>query len=239
MVMILRVHAMYNRSMIILRLLLVLYTTEVVIIIIGVSFYSSPNYTAVAIAQLLDITVCTYVLRTQTLDIVAAIVQCILGTVVCILVTAKFVRDSLQIYRATKTWQMNRYIGLLTRDGFFYFLATLINVLFNMLGTLGVFPSKGWVAQVLVIAANIAAYTLIPRFVINVRELYMLDSQGLCNHDIDTGFGLSSGARHGVGGTTTIGTIAFAQGGAPEGSENREEIVTVERAEGNGKAKIG
>ena len=37
----------------------------------------------------------------------------------------------------------------------------------------------------------------------NIRELYVFDMQGRCNHDIDTGFGLSSGAGRGVGGGET------------------------------------
>ena len=42
--MILRVYAMYNRSRIILGVLLVMYTTEIVILFVSSSIYSDPNY---------------------------------------------------------------------------------------------------------------------------------------------------------------------------------------------------
>lgn len=50
-------------------------------------------------------------------------VQCTLGIVMCVLVTAKLVRQSLQMYRATQKVQMNKYMSLLIKDGFVYFLA--------------------------------------------------------------------------------------------------------------------
>ena len=43
-VMIVRVYAMYNRSRIILGFLLMIYVTQVVILIVGSSIYSNPNY---------------------------------------------------------------------------------------------------------------------------------------------------------------------------------------------------
>lgn len=73
--------------------------------------------------------------------------------------------------------------------------------------------------------------TLTPRFVMNIRELYVLDTHGRCDPDIDTGFGLSSGARYNVGGSTTTGTIALVEGCGSEGLDDEEGIATVERAE--------
>ena len=43
-VMILRVYAMYNRSRIILGVLLVIYTTQVIILVVTCSIYSDPMY---------------------------------------------------------------------------------------------------------------------------------------------------------------------------------------------------
>ena len=100
-----------------------------------------------------------------------------------------------------------------------------------MLGILGIIP-QGWVTQVLMAATNVPLYTLAPRFVMNVRELYALDTEGRCDRDIDTGFGLPSGTGRGVGGSTTMATIAFAE----EGLENGEDIVMAEvRTEGDGR----
>ncbi|KAF8558532.1 hypothetical protein OG21DRAFT_1481241 [Imleria badia] len=232
-VMILRVYAIYNRSRIILGVLLVMYIPEVVMIIVSSGIYSDPNYVAVSIAQLLDITLCNVVLSTQTWSTATRIIQFILGTVMCILVTAQFVKQSLQMYQATRKWQLNRYMNLLVRDSLLYFLATLLYGIVNMLGLLGNIP-QGWFTSLLAVAVDVLLYTLTPRFVMNIREMYVRDTQGRGNHDIDTGFGLPSGAGRGVGGSTTIGTIAFANGVGSEGLGNGREIATAEeRAENN------
>ncbi|KAF8420298.1 hypothetical protein L210DRAFT_3574697 [Boletus edulis BED1] len=116
------------------------------------------------------------------------------------------------MYQATRTWQLNRYISLLTRDGLFYFLATLFTSLVNE-----IFVSQGNNIQGLglllpSVFANVFLFNLTPRFVINVRELR---------------------AGHGVGQSTTIGTIAFVEGGVTSELEDVEERVTgEERVEG-------
>lgn len=92
---------------------------------------------------------------------------------------------------------------------------------------LGLIP-LGWVTQVLIIPINVPLYTLTPRFVMNVRELYALDTQGRCDRDIDTGFGLSFGAGRGVGMSTTIGTMAFAEGGGIGELDGEEEMAVIE-----------
>ncbi|KAF8126812.1 hypothetical protein EV363DRAFT_1173603 [Boletus edulis] len=233
MAMILRVYAIYDRSRIILGALLVMYIAQLVIFFIGASIYSDSKYSTVSTVQLLNLTICTFVVSTQTWNIAAATIQCILASVLCILVVVKFARNSVQMYQATRTWQLNRYISLLTRDGLFYFLATLFTSLVNE-----IFVSQGNNIQGLglllpSVFANVFLFNLTPRFVINVRELYVLDLQGRWDVDIDTGFGLSSRAGHGVGQSTTIGTIAFVEGGVTSELEDVEERVTgEERVEG-------
>lgn len=200
---------------------------------------------SVSISQLLDITVCNFVFSTQTWNNAATFSQLILGAVVCTLVMAKFMRDSFQMYRATQKLQLNRYVSLLVRDGLLYFLvyvpslnllvklinsldgvmvSTFFYTLTNMLGMLGTIPA-GWVTQMLMVAADVPVYTLTPRFVMNIRELYVLDLQGRCGGDIDTGFGLSSTAGRDGRGTTMIETIAFADGGEIGVLREREEIM--------------
>ena len=180
--------------------------------------------------------------------------QFILSITLFILVVAQFLRGAFQMYRATRKWEFNRYVSLLVRDGLLYFLVyvnlvfpariaihnipirSVINTLTSLLGGFGVQATVvGWSAQLLYIIAIIPLYTLTPRFVLNVRELYMLDSQGRLQRDIDTGFGLSSGAGHGVGVSTTIGTIAFAQPGGSREPDDGEGIVVVDRAESSGR----
>ena len=69
----------------------------------------------------------------------------------------------------------------------------------------------------------------------NIRELYALDVEGRRGGDIDAGFGLSSRASRNVG-STTAGTIVFAELGGIGGLNDDEEIVvTEERAERSGR----
>ena len=109
------------------------------------------------------------------------------------------------------------------------FLNTLIYLLYG----LGDIP-QGWVYYVLLVVSNVPLYTLTPRFVVNIRELYALDIVSRRGGDIDAGFGLSSRASRGVG-STTVGTIVFAEVGRTGGLNNDEEtVVAKERAESSG-----
>jgi len=80
--------------------------------------------------------------------------------------------------------------------------------------------------------ADVLLYTVTPRFVINVRELYALDSQGRLGGGVDTGFGLTSQGGRGVGTLATIGSIAFADGNGTGGLEDGEEIALAEGGDG-------
>ena len=50
-------------------------------------------------------------------------VQVTLGTLMCLLVAIQFFKQSLEMYRAIKQFQLSCYMNLLTREGIFYFLA--------------------------------------------------------------------------------------------------------------------
>jgi len=230
-VMTLRVYAIYNRSRIVLGGLLVMYIAEVVILIVSISIYSDPKYAPVTIVPLLNHIVCTITFTTQAWNKASAIAQFTYGAILCSLMVGKFARDLLQSHQGTRKWHFNRYITLLVRDGVLYFLVTFLNSLVNMLGLLNAIP-PGYIAIVLLIASTIPIYTLTPRFVMNIRELYIRDMQGHRNNDIDIGFGFSSRAGQGMGASTTLGTIAFAEGSATMELEDREEIAEVEPVEG-------
>ena len=76
-----------------------------------------------SISEVLDVTVCNVVYSTQTWNNASTIAQFILGTVMCILVSCKFLRDWVHVYQTTQEWQLNRYMSILVRDGLLYFLA--------------------------------------------------------------------------------------------------------------------
>ena len=75
--------------------------------------------------------------------------------------------------------------------------------LINLLSVSGNFPTVGWLACLLTIVECVPMFTLSPRFVMSIRELYARDIQGRRDEGIDTGFGLLSSGR-GAGGTAIM-----------------------------------
>ena len=51
------------------------------------------------------------------------VVQIALGVLTSLLVAIEFIRQSLQMYRVTKRFELSHYMNLLMREGMFYFLA--------------------------------------------------------------------------------------------------------------------
>ena len=65
-------------------------------------------------------------------------------------------------------------------------ISTLIRNLINMFGVLGVIPLEpGRASQAFAIAGTVPQYTLTPRFITNIRELYDLETQCRLDYDID------------------------------------------------------
>ena len=169
---------------------------------------------------------------------VNAIFQAVHAAVVCIFAIVRFVQQSLQTYRLTKQWQLNRYLRLLVRQGILYFLSyvfplrstttmyillptflhsILLFSIFDVLGLLGNF-SAGWQADLFFILGYVPVYTLSPRFILSIRDLYARDVRGKHDSEIDTGFGLSSGRT--AGGSV----ILFADVEQNEELEGIEEL---------------
>ncbi|KAF8554413.1 hypothetical protein OG21DRAFT_1094707 [Imleria badia] len=121
--MILRVWAMYTRSRLILGVLLILFSVEISSTIVAVAFYSdSRNVSAVTI-QILDVSFCALQPASFAWPKVAFILQITHGGAMCILAVVQFMKQSLETYRVTKQWQLNRYMNLLVRQGILYFFA--------------------------------------------------------------------------------------------------------------------
>lgn len=141
------------------------------------------------------------------------------------------------MYRATKQLRLNRYMNLLSREGMIYFLAyvstsasfssitwryttnsILPYTLLDLLANAGNIPKGRWAVIIPFMVEYVPAITLVPRFILTVRELHARDLQRRRGSEIDTGFGLSSASGHGVV------TIIFADGGEYEVSEQGEEM---------------
>ena len=103
----------------------------------------------------------------------------------------------------------------------------VINVLYYAANV----PLNGWPITLLATMEYIPAFTLVPRFILSLRELYACDLQGKRGNDIDTAFGFTSAFGHGTSTATT--TIVFADTGRNEGSEQGEEIAMEIRGAGH------
>ena len=80
--------------------------------------------------------------------------------------------------------------------------------------------SDGGPLLLLGVMEAIPPYTLVPRFILSLRKLYVRDLRGRRGSEIDTAFGLTSAFGHGA----AASTIMFADGGQNEGEEQGEEI---------------
>ena len=87
---------------------------------------------------------------------------------------------------------------------------TLVNVLIYAANI----HAGGWTIMLLTLIQYIPAFTLVPRFILSLRELYARDLQGRQGGDIDSAFGLTLAPGH-----DAAGTIMFADGGQNEGEE--------------------
>ncbi|KAF8558825.1 hypothetical protein OG21DRAFT_1519573 [Imleria badia] len=217
--MILHLWAMYNRSRLILGTLLTTFCLEIIFGVVTIAIYSDPK----------NLSGITH------------------GGVMCILAIVQFVRQSLQMYRVTKQWQLNRYMGLLVKQGILYFLAhvlvssflvfsvaiqarklpTGLTVTFHrslpLFGLIDVFSAAGMfpTGGSLLLPEYVPVFTLTPRFILSIRELYARDVQGRCGAGIDTGFGLSLSGRSAAG--------TKQNEGSDEVEEISTEVGTIER----------
>ena len=277
-VMILRVWAMYNRSRLILGTLLALYVLEIIPIVVTCAIYSNPsklngkqirasqvclvfdmmslivillNRHVVTVVQVLNMSLCAPAPASPTLTDMDAIFQLILGAMMYMLVMFQFIKQSLQMYRARKQWQLNHYITMIFREGLLYFIlyvpiflpipyisadktyptitrynSALIFNISNVLFALGKSPSSGWQFYTLYIVEGVPVFVLIPRFIINMRQLYEHDLQGARRDDIDSGFGLGS-----LSARNAAGTMMFADNEQNEELEQGEDIQMEERGD--------
>ncbi|KAG9309465.1 hypothetical protein JVU11DRAFT_10434 [Chiua virens] len=83
-------------------------------------------------------------------------------------------------------------MDLLLQQGIVYFFVIFQLNLIDLLGNTGRIPGSGWQYIFTCILADVPAYTLTPRFIISLREMYANDVQGRSSCGIDSGLGLST-----------------------------------------------
>ncbi|KAF9232808.1 hypothetical protein BU15DRAFT_67125 [Melanogaster broomeanus] len=189
--MILRVYAMYNRSRIILFILLGIYLPTVVVLLVAVSLDENPSSSLlVTSAEVMDVRVCTVTFNgISRIATYLFIPRFILGVLLCILAITQFIRQSLEMHAVLKRWRSNQYMELLVRESILYFVANLLYNVTTLLNDFG--ASVDHTAQIVM---SLVSYPL------PVRELY---SHAAGEYG-DTGFGVSK---------NNTNTIMFASAG--------------------------
>jgi len=219
-VMILRIWAMYNRSKIILGVLLTSYLAEIISSTGSTIFYSHPNHFIMTVNQISDISSCSLSAISGNWYKANNLSQLAHAGIMYTLVTIQFTIRSVEMYRATKRWRIGPLINLLVMEGMVYFFAFLVWDLINTLYVIGN-PSAVDVQQSvpLILMTYVPISTLTPRFVLSVREMYARSTvYGGRGHGIDTGFGLTAlSSSHRL----SRSSIEFAErGGLEHDNEN-------------------
>ncbi|KAG9315361.1 hypothetical protein JVU11DRAFT_4507 [Chiua virens] len=190
-VMILRVWAMYNQSKPILGFLLILFSLEILSLIVAAVVYAHPQNMPVVTLQILEYKYCAVQLKPRIWNRLTDILQIVFAAALCVLAVVQFVKQSLQMYRLTKQWQINRYMNLLVRQGVTYFFAIFLINFVDLLTATGKLPTSGKHMESLYLLSYVSLFTLTPRFIMSIRELHTQNMQGRCGTGIDTGFGFS------------------------------------------------
>jgi len=228
--MVLRVYALWNRSKIILSILLVFYTAQVAMQLVGTALWGNP-YTqdaTVAISQVLDYSVCQETLTVIGPDMKYIVIQpTVFYVLLLTLALVPTAKQSIAMYKATKQWQPNRYMSLIVREGVFYLFLNMINNLAILIELADTSPLPSVWYMIFSVFATIIEFPFFPRFVLSIRELYEKDSRGRLE-GIDTGFGVSSRVGNVVGQNTIVSAIAFADSG--NGQKEGDEEIQLEPA---------
>ncbi|KAF8126719.1 hypothetical protein EV363DRAFT_1347193 [Boletus edulis] len=207
-VMILRVYAMWNRSRLILYTLLFIYVLQNISSVILDGVYNNPDtHDSVTVARIVNFSFCINKPVNVPLGLSLSILipRLFLATTLMSLAVLQTLKQSVEMYRATQQWQPNRYMQKLVKDGILYFI---VNVLFQVNDVLIYGTPLRNTSIILNTFIYTAFYTLIPRFIINIRELYDRDIHG--RFHIDTGFGVQSWSN--AGPDATVSAMVFVEG---------------------------
>ncbi|KAF8434806.1 hypothetical protein L210DRAFT_3552406 [Boletus edulis BED1] len=204
--MILRVYAMWNRSRIILWILLFIYVVQTITSVVAEVFYQDPSdHFSETTGHLSSFSFCNvsaYGPLAFNMFMLQLNPRLALAATLVILAVTQTVKQSVEMYKVTKQWQLNRYMQLLVRDGILYFV---VNVLCQITSMLIYSPNLSVTMLFLSTFVYIIFFALVPRFIISIRELYDHDTHGRSH--IDTGFGMRS--RLNVGANTTMSAMVF------------------------------
>ncbi|KAN0094453.1 hypothetical protein V8E55_002740 [Tylopilus felleus] len=191
-VIILRLWAMYRGSKIVLGVLLLFYIPTIVLLAVTMGIFANPKvYMSVSTSQVLSVSVCNVTYSSPLMwPVYAFIPRCILAVLVFIFALVRLLIEFYQTYKASDLWEPNRYIRLIGRESILYFLAHLIYSIDWLVASLDL-NNGGALSLAMDMLSYILLFTLSPRFIISVREMYTRDTQRFWDgtSGIDTGFG--------------------------------------------------
>ncbi|KAF8552126.1 hypothetical protein OG21DRAFT_177636 [Imleria badia] len=118
--MILRVYALWNRSSIILGILLLIYVPQIIISIVWEGI--ADGTLSVTIVQVLNSSYCNYSIGTTPSVTYRAIPRFVLGVALLILAFIPSLKQSIEMYKLSKRWQTSRSMKLLIKEGTVYFV---------------------------------------------------------------------------------------------------------------------
>ena len=101
----------------------------------------------------------------------------------------------------------------------------LASALIDVLLFTGKVSPEGWRGVLIGMVQAIPCYTLVPRFILNLRKLYARDLRVRRGSEIDTGFRFTSAFGH----SAATSTIMFAESRQNEGEEQGDEIQMEDR----------
>ncbi|KAI9571034.1 hypothetical protein HD554DRAFT_2327125 [Boletus coccyginus] len=218
-VMILRVYAMWFQSTTVLCILLFVYALQVVTSTVFIAIYNDPDtYFPVTVVQIHKFTICNAsIVNVSPMHIMFPVIpRFLLAATLITLAIFPTLKQSFEKYKATKCWQLNRYMQELTSDGILYFLAmfflsTSRNVSYQIASVLNQGEASPNSTSMLFLSVFIYTifYPLTPRFIIGIRQLYDSDISGR-PQGIDSGFGMLSRPNAG-----TMSSISFADDNLP------------------------
>jgi len=231
--MVLRVHAIWNRSKVILAILLLGYMVRVVsnLILTAVIFNPYTDATVVDIrVPVLHYSACIEIYpRIGPYVIYAGSWSIIFDVVLLILALVPSVQQSIAMYQTTKRWEPNRYISLIIKEGVAYYIClNFLDNIPNVVATLDNLNGDHWHLNpvgwfMIEFFYNTSMFPIVPRFVISMRELFDKDSRGQLE-GIDSAFGISSRSGNVAGLDTSVSGIPVADGISHPGEEGGEEI---------------
>jgi len=207
--MILRVWAMYNQSRLVLITLLLFFSVMVILTAVDCIIMTTMTLKNIWMAyvetiQILDTSFCSFQLYSPSVDVwaqglVATIPQMVHGALLCTLVIIHFVKQSIQMYRVSLRWELNKYVNLMVKQGIIYFFVAFSLYIISLLNITT--EAESIITSIL---ACVPMVTLTPRFIISIRKLYAHDVRRRRGEGIDSGFGMSTLSGRSTPGTAMV-----------------------------------